>query len=72
MTIRLKTNHTKPFLKWAGDKRQLLPQLITLLPNGLDEREFIYIKPFVGGGAMLFYITHNSHLSHSSHHVHQR
>ena len=70
--IRLITNHTKPFLKWAGGKGQLLPQLDALLPNRLDEREFTYIEPFVGGGAMLFHITHNSHLSHSSHHAHQR
>ena len=70
--ICLMTTHTKPFLKWAGGKGQLLPQLDALLPNRLDEREFTYIEPFVGGGAMLFHITHNSHLSHSSHHAHQR
>ena len=70
--IRLITTHTKPFLKWAGGKGQLLPQLDALLPNRLDERKCIYIEPFVCGGAMLFHITHNSHLSHSSHHAHQR
>ncbi len=70
--IRLITNHTKPFLKWAGGKGQLLPQLDALLPNRLDEREFIYIELFVCGGAMLFHITHNSHLSHSSHNAYQR
>ena len=70
--IRLITTHTKPFLKWAGGKGQLLPQLDALLPNSLDEREFTYIERFVGGGAMWFHITHNSHLSHSSHHAHQR
>lgn len=64
------TTHTKPFLKWAGGKGQLLPQLDALLPNGLDEREFTYIEPFVGGGVMLFHITHNSHNSHLSHHAH--
>ena len=64
------TTHTKPFLKWAGGKGQLLPQLDALLPNGLEEREFTYIEPFVGGGVMLFHITHNSHNSHLSHHAH--
>lgn len=54
--IRLITTHTKPFLKWAGGKGQLLPQLDALLPNRLDEREFTYIEPFVGGGAMLFHM----------------
>lgn len=46
----------KPFLKWAGGKGQLLSQLDELLPIGLEEREFTYIEPFVGGGAMLFHM----------------
>lgn len=40
----------KPFLKWAGGKRQLLPHLRTVI-----KRPFVcYVEPFVGGGAMLF------------------
>ncbi|MBR4925363.1 MAG: DNA adenine methylase [Prevotella sp.] len=49
---RPKDNNTsiaKPFVKWAGGKGQLLTQLDALLPIGLDEREFTYIEPFVGG-----------------------
>lgn len=47
----------KPFVKWVGGKGQLLNQLESLLPQGFDERENItYIEPFVGGGAMLFYM----------------
>lgn len=46
----------KPFLKWAGGKSQLLAQLDQHLPESLDEREFTYIEPFVGGGAMLFHM----------------
>lgn len=34
----------------------MLPQLDALLPNSLDGREFTYIEPFVGGGAMLFHM----------------
>lgn len=49
-------SNAKPFLKWAGGKGQLLPQLDSLLPNDLEEREFTYIEPFVGGGAMLFHM----------------
>ncbi|MBR6937567.1 MAG: DNA adenine methylase [Prevotella sp.] len=65
----------KPFLKWAGGKGQLLSQLEEHLPADLHKQAFTYIEPFVGGGAMLFYmlrkfpnITHavindiNSHL----------
>lgn len=50
------TNIAKPFLKWAGGKGQLLSQLEAALPEGLHEEEFTYIEPFVGGGAMLFFM----------------
>ena len=46
----------KPFLKWAGGKGQLLSQLDMHLPNNLGDKEFTYIEPFVGGGAMLFHM----------------
>ena len=46
----------KPFLKWAGGKGQLLSQLSEHLPNRISKEPFTYIEPFVGGGAMLFYM----------------
>lgn len=47
----------KPFLKWAGGKTQLLPTIDSFLPESFrKEREITYIEPFVGGGAMLFFI----------------
>ena len=46
----------KPFVKWAGGKGQLLSQLDKHLPPQLDGRPFTYVEPFVGGGAMLFYM----------------
>ena len=47
----------KPFIKWVGGKSQLIEQLEALLPSDLKKRENItYIEPFVGGGAMLFYM----------------
>ena len=48
--------NSKPFIKWAGGKGQLLSQLDEYLPQILDEQEFTYIEPFVGGGAMLFHM----------------
>ena len=42
----------KPFVKWAGGKRQLLPILSTNLPNNFST----YHEPFLGGGALLFHI----------------
>ena len=47
---------TKPFLKWAGGKGQLLSQLSEHLPERISREPFTYIEPFVGGGAMLFYM----------------
>lgn len=48
--------NAKPFIKWAGGKGQLLTQLEERLPQVLHERNFTYFEPFVGGGAMLFYM----------------
>lgn len=40
----------RPFLKWAGGKRQLLPTLRTFYPPAFDT----YFEPFVGSGAVFF------------------
>ena len=41
-----------PFMKWAGGKRQLISQMKTYLPKRFNN----YIEPFVGGGALFFYL----------------
>lgn len=47
----------KPFLKWAGGKTQLLPTIDSFLPKEFKrEKTVTYIEPFVGGGAMLFFM----------------
>lgn len=47
----------KPFLKWAGGKGKLISTLESYLPSQLMGNDDItYIEPFVGGGAMLFYM----------------
>ena len=47
----------KPFIKWVGGKGQLIEQLDSLLPEDFENWEDVtYIEPFVGGGAMLFYM----------------
>lgn len=47
----------KPFLKWAGGKTQLLPTIDWFLPESFREKNDVtYIEPFVGGGAMLFFM----------------
>ena len=40
----------RPFLKWAGGKRQLLPELLAQLPA----QRRTYHEPFLGGGALFF------------------
>ena len=47
--------HAKPFLKWAGGKRQLLAQIETHFPEQLKTGEILrYVEPFVGSGALFF------------------
>lgn len=50
-------DQAKPFVKWAGGKGHLISQLELLFPNCLNTLGPVtYVEPFVGGGAMLFYI----------------
>lgn len=49
-------NAAKPFIKWVGGKGQLLSQLNMNLPQEIYEDGFTYVEPFVGGGAMLFFM----------------
>lgn len=54
---KLHTYLAKPFVKWVGGKTQLLDDIKNTLPHDLSQRgEVIYIEPFVGGGAVLFWI----------------
>ena len=47
----------KPFVKWVGGKTQLLDEVKKSLPANIDQfEELTYIEPFVGGGAVLFWI----------------
>lgn len=51
----------KPFLKWAGGKGQLLAEIEGRLPQGLKTGDIdTYVEPFVGGGAVFFYIAQKS------------
>ncbi len=49
----------KPFLKWAGGKTQLIEPIQNLLPKNFTESNFTYIEPFVGSGAVLFWVLNN-------------
>ena len=52
----MNTLKPKPFVKWAGGKRQILDKLKKYVPLEFNT----YYEPFVGGGALLFELTPKS------------
>src|SRR5690242_6490260 len=48
----------RPFIKWAGGKGQLLPELSRRLPPRFNR----YYEPFVGGAALFFHLYNTSQL----------
>lgn len=55
----------QPFVKWAGGKRQLLPEIQQHLPKKFNT----YYEPFIGGGALLFELAHNNSIISDNNHV---
>lgn len=51
----------KPFLKWAGGKRQVINELESNFPPQIlgTKKIDLYVEPFVGGGALFFYLLSN-------------
>ena len=62
MSIILYMDHQnpRPFLKWVGGKRQLISQLERLFPPKFNN----YIEPFIGGGAVFFWMYRNGKIHH--------
>lgn len=46
----------QPVLKWAGGKRQLLPQIQSNIDKYFPKKFTAYYEPFIGGGALLFHL----------------
>jgi DNA adenine methylase len=63
----MELTNAKPFLKWAGGKTQLLPEFEKRLPSSVIKNKVIesYIEPFIGGGAMFFFMKRNYHVKKS-------
>ncbi len=57
----------KPFLKWAGGKTQLLDEFDKRLPLKIKDNKTIkrYIEPFIGGGAMFFFLKRKYNIKES-------
>lgn len=57
MSYFLEVKKVKPFLKWAGGKGQLIPEIDSRLPKDLLYGNIKrYIEPFIGGGAIFFHL----------------
>ena len=57
--MRLNEDKTqaRPFIKWVGGKTQLLDEVKKSLPSDFVARQHLtYVEPFVGGGAVMFWI----------------
>lgn len=52
MISKMLVSNIKPFVKWAGGKNGLINSLISFIPRNFNS----YFEPFVGGGALFFYL----------------
>lgn len=53
----------KPFVKWAGGKGGLIPQIKNFYPFEIENIKIDkYVEPFVGGGAVLINILQKYHI----------
>ena len=60
-TKLIEETKAKPFLKWAGGKKQVVNFIDNHLPQKIKEKKVIdkYFEPFVGGGAVFFHLINN-------------
>lgn len=60
ITYKDRIIEASPFVKWAGGKSKLIQIILNKVSNHfhLEEMEH-YIEPFVGGGAMFFYLANH-------------
>ena len=54
----MQPKQAKPFLKWAGGKTQLLHDIEKRFPYNKNDT-FSFVEPFIGSGAVLFWVLNN-------------
>lgn len=54
----MSASNVKPFVKWVGGKTQLLRNIESKFPYDRNQT-FTYVEPFVGGGAVLWWVLNN-------------
>ncbi len=52
----------RPIVKWAGGKRELLPELLRRAPKAIDH----YVEPFAGGAALFFALAEQGRFARAS------
>jgi len=52
LSVNTQQSYSRPFLKWAGGKSKLIEQYIPYFPKEFSR----YYEPFLGGGAVFFYL----------------
>ena len=48
------TEQPRPFIKWAGGKSKLVPQILERIPASWNRETDLYVELFLGGGAVFF------------------
>lgn len=61
--ISIIPNALSPIIKWSGGKQDEIKSFINYIPTDINT----YIEPFIGGGALYFYLNHSKNVINDVH-----